>query len=267
MITKSIRINKNTQVNPVPINQEIIPRPPIFLFGLAGHEHLIKAPRAASGSMLLVSTYGGTDTWQSHFTNNGINTIQDQINRGWPYYANPGSAAGASYEEVFNLGVLIKNSIIAANVSREPINQEVHVICKLATSTDNINWSAFTSATSIFGQSFQYIKIRLEFACDTITSLAIFRRLTVSISVKEAVDSGSIACYATDVKPGTKVYFTKTFKDVDSLTATVESPTEPYEVVISWVDAPNPTFFYIMVFDTSGGRVSKQVSWKARGVI
>lgn len=88
----------------------------------------------------------------------------------------------------------------------------------------------------------------------------------ISLNVKREVDSGDVAALSTDVS-GTAVLFNKAFKDIDSITCTVDSVTEPFTVIYNFVDIPNPTGFSVFVFDTTGNRVSKTVSWKARGIV
>lgn len=96
-------------------------------------------------------------------------------------------------------------------------------------------------------------------------SLIWFYNLRVRLDVKKAVDSGNILADASDVL-GTPVTFNKAFKDIDSLTATVQETAE-FTVVIDFVDVPNPTSFNVFVFDSAGVRATKTVYWKARGII
>jgi len=84
------------------------------------------------------------------------------------------------------------------------------------------------------------------------------------LDVKLEIDSGSIQAEAADVG-GTPVLFNKAFKAVNSITVSVESNIER-RIVYDFVSIPNPTVFYVYVYDTSGSRVDAIVSWKARGV-
>ena len=96
-------------------------------------------------------------------------------------------------------------------------------------------------------------------------SLIWFYNLRVRLDVKKAVDSGNALADSTDVS-GTEVFFNKPFKDIDSLTATVQETAE-FTVVIDFVDIPNPTSFFVFVFDAAGARATKTIYWKARGII
>jgi hypothetical protein len=88
--------------------------------------------------------------------------------------------------------------------------------------------------------------------------------LRARLDVKYEMDSGVVEAEATDVS-GTPVLLNKPFKDVDSITLSVESITEQ-KAVYDFVDIPNPTGFSVYVFDAAGVRVDATVSWIVRGV-
>lgn len=96
-------------------------------------------------------------------------------------------------------------------------------------------------------------------------SLIEYYNLTVRLDVKKAVDSGVVVAVSTDVS-GTPVLFNKAFKDVDSVVATVQEVAN-FQVVVDFVDVPNPTGFSVYVFNAAGTRVTKTVYWVARGII
>lgn len=85
------------------------------------------------------------------------------------------------------------------------------------------------------------------------------------LDVKLEIDSGNIEADEDDVS-GTFVAFNKPFKDINSITVSALSITE-LVAIYDFVDVPNPTGFYVYVFNTSGVRVTATVSWKARGVL
>jgi hypothetical protein len=64
---------------------------------------------------------------------------------------------------------------------------------------------------------------------------------------------------------GTVVSFGIAFIDVDSITVTPTGTTARI-AIYDFVDAPNPTLFKVLLFDTSGARVAGSFSWSARGV-
>jgi len=89
--------------------------------------------------------------------------------------------------------------------------------------------------------------------------------LVCRLNVKQEMDSGNVDADSADVG-GTAVGFNKSFKDVNSITGTALGTTE-LKVIIDFTDVPNPTGFFVYVFDASGTRASATVYWKARGVI
>lgn len=214
----------------------------------------------------LLALVNQTETWRQHYVNNAFTTIRDQINAGFPYFMQPGKLTG-SYEEVVNYGVVFNNVLVV--VTYNTINlgsSDMTVLVRLATSTDGITYSAFSNGSVQFLDGFQYLKIRIEFTAADNKAMIIFNNLTFTIDVKRDNDGGDITALSTDAG-GTEVFFNKTFKDIESITATVESVTEPFHVIYDFTDVPNPTSFFLYVFDTTGNRVTKLVSWKARGVV
>jgi hypothetical protein len=95
-------------------------------------------------------------------------------------------------------------------------------------------------------------------------SLTRFLNLTFRFDVKRIVDSGQVSALETDAT-GTIVYFNRIFKDIDSITASVRETTD-FNVVIDFLDVPNPVSFKVYVFNSTGVRASKTVFWIARGV-
>ena len=63
---------------------------------------------------------------------------------------------------------------------------------------------------------------------------------------------------------GTPFYFNVPFVDIESITVT-PSGTTARIAIYDFVDTPNPTSFKVLLFDTSGNRVTGGFSWQARG--
>lgn len=87
--------------------------------------------------------------------------------------------------------------------------------------------------------------------------------LQLRLDIKHGIDGGRVSVAASDVG-GTVVFFTKVFRDVDSITVTAESTVEQ-NAIYDFVDIPNPVSFKILLYDVNGVRVDGTVSWKARG--
>jgi hypothetical protein len=88
--------------------------------------------------------------------------------------------------------------------------------------------------------------------------------LRARLDVKLEMDSGNAEAEAADVG-GTPILFNKAFKSVNSITVSSESNVER-RIVYDFTSIPNPTVFYVYVYDTSGARVDCPISWKARGI-
>jgi len=207
------------------------------------------------------------ETFEVHFTSRGWLTPQNQVDAGFPIYIQPANLTG-SYEEVIDYGVALNNVIgtITYNSFLVTPAETMGVIIKMATSLDGVSYSAFTSGASQFLSTLRYLKFRLEFTGSSTKALMEIFNVVISLNVKRENDGGEVEALLTDVG-GTDVFFNKPFKDVESLTATAKSTTEPFVVIINFNDIPSPTEFQVFVFDTTGNRVSKTVEWKARGVI
>ena len=73
--------------------------------------------------------------------------------------------------------------------------------------------------------------------------------------------SGNVTLHA----GGTVVSFGIAFVDVEAISVT-PSGTSAQIAIYNFVDAPNPTTFKVLLFDTAGSRVAGAFSWSARGV-
>lgn len=206
-------------------------------------------------------------TFQAHFTSRSWLTPRNQMDAGYPIYIQPSNTTG-SYEEVFDYGAVFSNVIVTItwNLNILTPASAVNILARMAGSTDNVTYSAFTNGSSQFFPSFRYLKLRLEFTGADNKALIELYNLTINLNVKREMDGGEVFAPLTDVN-GTQVFFTKPFKDIESITCTVKSVKEPYMVIYNFVDIPNPLYFFVFVFDTAGNRATKTVEWKARGIV
>ena len=86
--------------------------------------------------------------------------------------------------------------------------------------------------------------------------------LQLRLDIKHGIDGGRVSV---GLEPGgTEVFFTKVFRDVDSITVTAESTVEQ-NAIYDFLDVPNPVSFKILLYDVDGNRTAGTVSWKARG--
>ena len=88
--------------------------------------------------------------------------------------------------------------------------------------------------------------------------------LNVRLDSKLRNDSGNGTANSSD-SGGTVVTLNIAFVDVDSISVTPLA-TSSVTAVYDFVDVPYPTSFKVLLFNSSGARVSGAFSWSARGV-
>jgi hypothetical protein len=208
-----------------------------------------------------------TQIFEDHFIDNSWDSPAEQITAGYPLYPQPTLLTG-SYQETIDYGEVFNNLILNLTWTLEQLSSagSVTVSSEIEFSEDGVVWSTPVSGPSAFSESFQYARITFDFVGENDSAAAIFSNLLILLDVKREVDSGLVIALSTDAL-GTPVTFAKDFKDVDSITLTPTKQAEPLSAIYDFVDVPNPTGFTVFVFDSIGGRVSADVSWKARGII
>lgn len=207
-----------------------------------------------------------TETIQQHFDNEGWADPEDQVTAGKERWIQENELTG-SYEEKKDYGSILENIIVNLTYVKENFSgtSDVSVVVKMDVSDDDAAWAGWTTGPSQFFESVRYLKFRLEFTAPNDDAMIAVHNLKVALNIKKEVDSGVMSADKDDVG-GTTVTFTKSFKDVDSVTAEADA-VEPLDALVDFTDVPNPTGFEVLVFDTKGQRVDATVYWKARGVV
>lgn len=211
----------------------------------------------------LIAPVDDAETWTTHYTDQSFDQIQDFINAAYSVWVEPSESTG-SYEKIFDFGAIFTDTLVSVLFNSLAIDGTVAVVVKIAVSDDNITYSSFVTATSIFAASVRYVKVRFEFTA-TGSSIIAITSLIVNLNIKREVDSGTVNADDADTN-GTFVAFNKAFRDVDSITLTVDSNNE-IVAVYDFNDVPDPTGFYVFAYDSTGARIDALVSWKARGVV
>jgi hypothetical protein len=232
-------------------------------------DHVFRLPERPSLLCCVVTP----QTWHEHYrvANNWMRP-KDQVDAGYPIYIQPTNVTGW-YEEIIDYGVIINNVIATITwntIVYVPIFS-VNVVVKMRVATTMTagtpDWiGGYTTGASQYFRAVRYLQLRLEFTAENNKALIELYNLTTSLAAKRENDGGEVNALSTDAG-GTTVNFTKPFKDIESLTCTTKSTTEPFIVIFDFNDIPNPTFFKVFVFDTMGARVTKIVDWKARGIV
>jgi len=243
----------------------------------------VNAPPDFELQQTIVSTFGGTivngklfdgrlyfnlnltETYQAHFTSRSWAGPSAQVAAGFPLWLQPTVTTG-SYEEIFDFGVLIATGIVSITYLFELISGAFTFGLDSRLSTNGTTWGAAILTPTFYAVNFRYIKVKISFTSADTKALLAFYNFAIAISLRRENDGGEVVVSASDVS-GTAINFNKAFYDVESITATVKSAKEPYDVIIDFNDIPNPTLFKAYVYDYAGLRVTKTVEWKARGVL
>jgi hypothetical protein len=211
-----------------------------------------------------VTPVSPTETWQDHFTTRSWTTPQDQINAGYPIYAQPSQTTG-SYEETIDYGTVLAATKITATLTYSVVSGSTTVTPKLSVRklvTDA--WTDYAGVSSVFATDFRYAKIRYDFASVGGDDLITVTGLNVRFDVKLRNDAGTVTANSAD-SGGTTVTFNVAFADVQSITVTPKG-TSARIAIYDFVDVANPTSFKVLLFDTAGSRVSGEASWSVKGV-
>lgn len=204
-----------------------------------------------------------SQTAEQHFTTNGWATPQDQINAGYPLYAEPSTTSG-SYDETIDYGAVLPATNVMVTVGSTVLDGAVSVACQIyykAAAGDP--WTAAAAGNSVLASNFRYVRVVLTFTSTAGANLIKVSSINYKLSAKLKTDNGSGTANAADAS-GTAVTFGVSFIDVSSINVT-PSGTAARFAIYNFVDVPNPTSFKVLLFDENGNRVSGDFSWTARG--
>lgn len=208
-----------------------------------------------------------TETWQTHFTTPGYNTIQDFISGGYTYWMQPTPSGTKTAEWQYDLTTAFAQGLITITYNSTLIDGSVTVTPQISWKTNSGDpWTAGTSgSTQQFASNFRYIKVHYDLSRTTDKGYARLGDFWLRVDAKKDRDSGSITANSGDAG-GTTVTFNKTFASVDAITATAQGTTALITVV-DFAGGTNPTTFKVLVFDTAGTRQTATVRWSAEGII
>jgi hypothetical protein len=207
------------------------------------------------------------ETYQDHFTSRGWASPQDQIDDGYARWIQDNPLTGYILDE-YDYGTVLSNTVASVSYVKEIYTgtNDVLVVVKMSWSEDGITWNDEQIGESQFIASLRYLRLKFEFNASNDDAMISFYNAVVRLSVKREVDSGSFYADEND-SSGTLVLFNKSFKDVDSITATAAEARTPIYVSVNFLDVPNPVSFRVLAFDSAGRRVSHWIDWKARGIV
>lgn len=221
-----------------------------------------KVNMAQSGDGAWLLPVNTTETYEQHFTSRSWATPQAQVNAGFPIFIQPTLASGY-YEETVDAGALLAGSKVTVTVNGATVAGSATVTTRISLSANGSTWTDYDNTSSVFGTSFRYVKYRITVTGANTTALYRIAGINLRIDSKLINDAGGATCNSADVG-GTTVNFNIPFVDVVSIEVTPKGTT-PVIPVYDFTDVPNPTSFKILLFSTSGTRVSGEVSWSVKG--
>lgn len=241
------------------------------VFDIAENKNVIYLPVTTDSNGV------GTQTWAEHFVGTGSNAspqfanITAIINANFTKYLEPAPTSGtSSYEEVFDYGTSLASTKITvqATDSAEGTLGAVNLTSKLQIASGDSGGSFDTgvsasgSGVSRFGVGLQRVKYTTS-AVSTAGSLKKIKNVNFKLDTKIKNDTGTGTANASD-SGGTVVNFNVTFVDVQGLAVTPNTTSAVFAVV-DFQDAPNPTSFKVLLYNTSGTRVNGNFTWQCRG--
>ncbi|WP_449413225.1 host specificity protein J [Pandoraea soli] len=203
-------------------------------------------------------------SWSQHFTARSWNSPADQINAGFPIYAQPSLAAGY-YEEIIDYGAMLPATNVTVTPTTQTIagNPGVAVTISCSNASSNGPWVDYPNTLQVYLTNFRWIKVRVTVTSPDNCSLLEMTSLEIKLDVKLKNDAGNVLANAADVN-GTNVNFNVPFVDVTSITVTAQGTT-PMTALYEFSGLPYPKNFQVLLFNASGQRVSGTVSWAAKG--
>jgi hypothetical protein len=219
------------------------------------------------GVQKLIACVDTTQEYQVHFSEESWTSPNDQVVAGYERFIQDNLLTG-SYQEDYDYGTVINSTIVNYTYVKEGFTGTGDVTVTVKTYYKvNLGdaWTGPLTGLSVFIPSLRYLRTLIEFSAANDDSMIALSSFYVKLDVKKEVDSGWVNALASDTS-GTVVNFSKTFKDIDGIECTTDSAS-PITVIVDFTDAPNPTSFKVLCFDSSGRRVDQTVYWIARGIV
>ena len=220
----------------------------------------------------LVAPVNTAETFASHFTSRGWAGPSAQVAAQFPIFIQPGSQT-ATYTEVFDYGATLVAMKMTASWLLDVVAGSVNATVTLTAalnSTFTQNVQVFSGAQG-YAINFRYVKVELQITASNSTGIARVSNLTVKLDTKLKSQTGTVTANSNDVG-GTTVYLTdtklatgiKTFIDVESITVAAQGTT-PLYAIYDFTDTYDPLSFKVLLFNSSGARVSGNVSYSIKG--
>jgi hypothetical protein len=198
-----------------------------------------------------------------HFTSNSWNTPQDQINAGYPIYAQPSNTSASIYEQTIDLGAQIASALITLTDMPNWVAGNGTITRTISYSSDDVSYTDVVGVTQALGTSFRYVKVSYDIAGDDDTSIMRMPAVRVRLDVKTESDEVTVTSNSGDGS-GTLVAFNKTFLDIkeDSIMVSVKGTTPR---IVGHTITGNDV--RVLLWDIAGVRVTGDVTVQVSGII
>lgn len=178
----------------------------------------------------------------------------------------PPTTTDAGYLEfTVDYEATLEAMFIDFSFDEEVIGGTVTIDPMISLSLDGSTYTDYPSTQAMLGENFRYAKYRLDFDASDTTGLSRIYNVRARLSLEIDEEYQIVDVFAAD-SGGTLVTFDLSFIDIQDLQVTAIGSVE-LKAVANFVDAPNPTDFKVLLFDSSGTRVDGTVSYRAKGSV
>lgn len=159
-----------------------------------------------------------TETWEGHFIAKSWTTPQNQIDAGFPIYAQPTVTSG-SYKETFDFGTVLPSSKVTVAYGGTVVAGSPVVKTDIEISNNGVAYTSYMGVSEVYALDFRFVRVTISVDQGSDThALYTLNDLNVRLDSKLKNDAGSTNALSTDAL-GTLANFNTEFVDVISIGA------------------------------------------------
>jgi hypothetical protein len=166
------------------------------------------------------------------------------------------------YYNTYDFGLVVQKVIVNVDWTVTNITGSGTVSSYISVSTDGITYTTPVQTAALYADAVRFAHVEIFFTASNDRSAVKLANLKVSLNVHNENDSGAVHALSTDAL-GTRVTFNKTFQAVNSITVTPISSSTAFAAY----NNADKFGFNVFVWDQSGVRITRDVTWIARGVL